>query len=304
MKTPKHLNALRAFEATARLGNFKAAADEIGVTPEAIGQLVRTLESYFCIQLFIRNKGGKKLTATQETLNVLPSLSEAFRCLSSVTDRLNGLSKSGALTISTSPSITSKWLVPILPKILNEESDIDVKLDITNRLIDLTTGEFDIVIRYAEKAENWSSFNVTSLAENEKLLAVCCPNLLKSHPEIAGISGLLKQTLIRDITMENSSYPNWREWLNKVGVTEFDNTNFLEVNASLVAIEMAKLSQGVALVREHLVHSEIAAGTLINLYPNNLLSTNWGYYIITPLNPRSQVKFFANWLEKELKLLL
>jgi LysR family transcriptional regulator, glycine cleavage system transcriptional activator len=304
MKTPRHLNELRAFEATARLGSFKAAADEIGVTPEAIGQLVRTLEAYLGIQLFIRNKGGKRLTATQEALNVLPSLSEAFRSLSSVTDRLKSLAKSGTLTISTSPSITSKWLVPLLPKFLNDESNIDVKLDITNRLLDLTTGEIDIVIRYAKNTEDWSNLNVISLAENEKLLVVCSPKLLKAHPEIAEVSGLLKQTLIRDITMENSSYPNWREWLNKTGVTEFDNTKFLEVNASLAAIEMAKLSQGVALVREHLVHSEIAAGTLINLYPNNPLSTNWGYYIITPLNPRPQVQVFANWLEKELKLLL
>lgn len=94
---------------------------------------------------------------------------------SSVTNRLKGLSKSGALTISSSPSITSKWLVPILPKFLNDESNIDVRLDITNRLLDLTTGEFDIVIRYAKKAKDWSNFNVISLAEDEKLLAVCCP---------------------------------------------------------------------------------------------------------------------------------
>src|SRR5690554_1736359 len=304
MKTPKHLNALRAFEATARLGSFKAAADEIGVTPEAIGQLVRTLEAYYSIQLFIRNKGGQRLTATQEALNVLPSLSEAFRHLSSVADKLKGLSTSGALTISTSPSITSKWLVPLLPKFLNDESGIDVRLDITNRLHDLTTGEVDIVIRYAQTADSWSHLNVISLAENEKLLAVCSPTLLKAQPEIADITGLLKHTLIRDITMENSSYPNWREWLNKAGVTEFNHTNFLEVNASLAAIEMAKLSQGVALVREHLVHSEIAAGTLVNLYPNNPLSTHWGYYIMTPLNPRPQVQTFATWLEKELTVLL
>lgn len=302
MKSPTHLNALRAFESTARLGSFKAAADEIGVTPEAIGQLVRTLESYLDIQLFLRNRGGKRLTPTQEALIVLPSLSEAFRCLTGVTDRLKGLSKSGVLTLSSPPSVAAKWLVPILPAFLQEKPDIDVRLDITSRLLDLTIGEIDIAIRYGQRDESWSNLNVIELAQNEKLVPVCCPSLLKAHPEINEVSGMLRHTLIRDITMQDTDYPGWREWLNLTGYSEFEGAHFLEVNASLAAIEMAKLSQGVALVREFLVQNELSEGRLVRLFPEHSLSTKRGYFIITSQKPRAQVIAFTHWLQEKLKV--
>lgn len=298
MKSPTHLNALRAFEATARLGSFKAASDEIGVTPEAVGQLVRTLEAYIDIQLFHRNRGGKRLAVTQDALAVLPSLSEAIRNLMGITDKLKNLSRTGVLTLSSPPSVAAKWLVPLLPAFLSEEPNVDVRLDMTDRVLDLSAGEADVVIRYGEG--DWPELNVIELASDEKLFPVCCPDFLKAHPEIVELPGLLKQTLIRDVTMSNPRYPGWREWLHQAGHVEFDSAHFLEVNASLAAIEMAKLCQGVALVREHLVRSEIADGVLINLYPDCVVSTHWNYYILTIKKPKEQVVAFAQWLKENL----
>lgn len=59
MKTPVYLNALRAFEASARHQSFSAAAIELNVTPAAVGQLVKSLEDYLGITLFQRSTGGK-----------------------------------------------------------------------------------------------------------------------------------------------------------------------------------------------------------------------------------------------------
>ncbi len=299
MKSPTHLNALRAFEATARLGSFKAASDEIGVTPEAVGQLVRTLESYLNIQLFHRNRGGKRLAPTQEARIVLPSLSEAIRNLLGITDRLKSLSQTGVLTLSAPPSVAAKWIVPLLPAFLREEPNIDVRLDITDRVLDLTADEADIAIRYGDG--NWPELNVIELARDEKLIPVCSPQLLRKYPDVVDIEGLIKQTLIYDATVKNSNYPSWREWLQQAKFLDFGNAHFLEVNASLSVIEMAKMGQGVALVREHLVRSEIATGTLINLYPDNALSTYWNYYIVTPKRPKKHVVALIQWLEENLR---
>lgn len=298
MKTPTHLNALRAFEATARLGSFRAAAEEIGVTPEAIGQLVRTLESYLEIQLFHRQRGGKRLTPTPEALTVLPSLTETFKNLLSITDRLKALSKTGILTLSTPPSVAAKWIVPILPSYIQEHPDIDVRLDMTNRVLDLASGEADIVIRYSD--HHWPELNTMKLISDEKLLPVCSPELLSESPNITSIEGLLQQTLIHDATMTNPRYPGWRNWLQMMNFNAFDGAHFLEVNASLTAIEMAKMGQGITLAREHLIRNELAAGSLINLYPENPLSTHWNYYLVTTKNTTSEVEAFAKWLKEQL----
>ena len=298
MKTPSHLNALRAFETTARLGSFTAAAEEIGVTPEAIGQQVRTLEAYLNIQLFHRNHGGKRLVATQEALTVLPSLSESFRNLMGITERLKRLSKSGIITLSAPPSTASNWIVPLLPSFSSEGQDIDVRMNITDKVLDLPSGEADIAIRYSDS--DWPDLKAVELVHNEKLIPVCCPELLEKFPDIVEISGLLKQTLIHDTTMTNPKYPGWRKWLRQMSFMDFDGAHFFEVNASLTAIEMAKLGQGVALAREQLIQNELAQGTLINLFPSNELSTGWNYYIVTIKEPRSQVNAFAKWLEEKL----
>lgn len=319
MKTPTHLNALRAFEATARLGSFKAAADEIGVTPEAVGQLVRTLESYLDIQLFHRSRGGKRLTPTKEALEVLPSLSEAFRSLGSITDKLKGLSRSNVVTLSSSPSVMAKWLLLLLPGFLSENSELDVRLDMTDRVLDLSSGEADIAIRYGQEVSS-AGLNVIELVSDEKLFPVCCPRLLEEHPEVAELDGLLQQTLIRDATMTNPRYPGWSEWFEKaanvngssekvnrekvdskkVSNAKLDAGHYLEVNASLAAIEMAKMSQGVALAREYLVRSEIANGSLVNLYPGCAISTSWNYYIVTRKDSDENVERFAHWLKENL----
>src|SRR4051812_6212000 len=105
-----HLNALRAFEATARLGSFVAAAAELAVTPAAIGQQVRQLESYFGTALFERR--GKALVLTQPARGVLPDVQDAFERLARASNRLRDARLGSVLTISMPPSFAAKWLIP------------------------------------------------------------------------------------------------------------------------------------------------------------------------------------------------
>src|SRR6202000_20668 len=64
MTTPIFLNALRAFEASARHQGFSAAAVELNVTPAAVGQMVRSLEEWLGVSLFHRGGGRARLTPT------------------------------------------------------------------------------------------------------------------------------------------------------------------------------------------------------------------------------------------------
>src|SRR5262245_17500153 len=79
MRAPKHLNALRAFEAAARHLSFVAAAEELNVTPAAVGQLVRGLEEVVGAELFHRSLAGPaRLVLTERARAAIPDLQAGF----------------------------------------------------------------------------------------------------------------------------------------------------------------------------------------------------------------------------------
>ncbi len=105
MKLPVHLNALRAFEASARHQSFAAAATELNVTPAAVGQLVRTLEDWLETPLFVRGtKGRTRLVLTDTAERALPDIRAGFDRLAAGMERLLEGSASGVLTVAVSIS--------------------------------------------------------------------------------------------------------------------------------------------------------------------------------------------------------
>src|SRR5947209_4540515 len=103
------LNGLRAFEAAARLLSFTLAASELNVTQTAISHQIRRLEDQLGIKLFIRQNRG--LALTQEAQDYLPSVRAAFEDLQRATERLRRTGPDRRLTVSTTASLATKWLV-------------------------------------------------------------------------------------------------------------------------------------------------------------------------------------------------
>src|SRR6185295_13534804 len=113
MRAPEHLNALRAFEASARHESFSAAASELHVTPAAVGQLVRSLEDSLGTPLFHRGASGRtRLTLTEAARRALPDIRAGFDRLSLGVERLKEGSANGVLTVTVSPAFAAKWLMP------------------------------------------------------------------------------------------------------------------------------------------------------------------------------------------------
>ncbi|MFO6464359.1 LysR family transcriptional regulator [Jannaschia sp. KMU-145] len=107
------LNALRAFEAAARLGGFKAAAGELGVTPGAVTAHVKGLEDRLGAPLFDRLARGVRLTPLGAS--VLPGLTRAFDDLGTAQHTLRTGAAPARLSVATLPSIAQLWLQPRLP---------------------------------------------------------------------------------------------------------------------------------------------------------------------------------------------
>lgn len=298
MDGARHLNALRAFEATARLGSYAAAGREIGVTPEAVGQLVRGLEAALDVGLFVRSSSGsRRLVPTRIALEVLPEVASAFRGLAGSIKTLRAASADDTLTVSAPPSFTARWLVPRLDRFRKAHEDVAVRLDVTERLVDLAGGAADIAIRYGRGG--WPGLRARPLFPTERLFPVCSPALLERNPALKSCADVAGLTLISDATVTDPAFPTWDAWFDKVGKRRPTRERVVEFNASLPVIEAALAGHGVALVRERLVEDDLSAGRLIRLMPERALDTGWTYYLVTTSELSAAAAKFAAWIEQE-----
>lgn len=142
------LRALQAFEATARYGNYVDAASELSVTPAAVGQQVRALEAWLGTPLFKRvSSGQNRLTLTEAASAALPEFAEGFDRLNAGLRRIRIHAARKMITVSVSQAFVARWLLPRLDDFTRRNPDIDVRLDVTDRLTDIEHGEADIGIR-------------------------------------------------------------------------------------------------------------------------------------------------------------
>src|SRR5215813_8099996 len=113
MRAPNHLNALRAFEAAARHKSYVAAAEELNVTPAAVGHLVRGLEAIVGVELFHRSQAGpQRLVLTDAARAVLPELQAGFDHLTVALERLTASRGQATIGVTVPPAFADKWLLP------------------------------------------------------------------------------------------------------------------------------------------------------------------------------------------------
>jgi len=181
MKLPVHLNALRAFEASARHQSFSAAAEELHVTPAAVGQLVRTLEDWLGAPLFVRGASGRvRLTATDTALRALPDIRAGLDKLALGLERLKEGSMGGVLTVTVSPAFAAKWLLPRFERFQTICPDTDVRLETHLKPVDFVVQRVDIGVRYGSGV--WPGLKAEKLM-GEEIFPACSPALLIcAHP--------------------------------------------------------------------------------------------------------------------------
>jgi LysR family glycine cleavage system transcriptional activator len=291
-----HLNGMRAFEAVARHMSFKKAADELGVTPAAVSQQVKTLEDYLGTQLFRRAKRSIFLTETAQAM--LPNVREGFDLVAAGLSRGRALRSRRQLVVSVTPSVAAKWLMPRLERFLVRHPELDVRLDATTRLVDFSREDVDVAVRYG--SGEYPGLEVVPLM-SERAFPVCSAKLLGGKPTPREPNDLRHHTLIHDDSMPaGSAFPNWAAWIEAAGASDVDASRGLHVNASMLAIQAALDGQGVALGRSVLVEDDVATGRLIKPFAVEH-PLRFGYYVVHPrrLPRESPVPVFSRWLLAE-----
>jgi len=289
------LNALRAFEAAARHLSFTKAAGELNVTQAAISHQVKTLEEHLGLPLFRRL--NRRLVLTEAGQVYLPVLREAFDAIASGTSRLNRDDSSGPLHVTVVPSLAAKWLLPRMSRFRDRHPDIDVMVSANNSLIDFSEGTFEMGIRYG--AGNYPALETTLLFGDE-VFPVCSPRLLEGPYPLRTPEDLRHHTLLHDEVSRQDESPDWRSWLQAVGVTEVDWRRGPGFSDSSMVIEAAAAGQGVALGHRWLAAADLEGGRIVMPF-GPVLPSKFSYYVVSPrgIAERRRVRLFREWLVGE-----
>ena len=149
-RTHLPLNALRVFDAAARHLNFTRAADELAVTPAAVGQQIRALEDVLGVVLFRRTPKGLELTPEAEA--GLDALRLGFLKFEESVQAMRAGQSSKALTIAAPRDFTARWLTPRLSTIAAKEPELRFRLIVADQPVDFTEANLDVAVRWTDDA--------------------------------------------------------------------------------------------------------------------------------------------------------
>lgn len=197
---------LRAFEAAGRTGSFKAAAEELHVSPSTISHQIRDLESYLGVPLFHRS--GRTPQLTVEGAEYLSPLQQGFEIIR--TAQASKRRQTDAIRVGAFPFLANEILTPMLPALQSALPDRQVQLFTHNDLKTLTSADpgdrLDVVIRYGKPNSKFSGLVAAQLSE-VSVLPIFGPNM--TTPTSA--ASILDQTLIRVI----GPFEGWRRWQDR-----------------------------------------------------------------------------------------
>ena len=281
------LNALRAFEATARLRSFSAAAQALSVTHGAVSRHIRALEASLGIALLTRGPQGA--VPTPEGQRLAEGLSNAFRQIQSSVDQLRSM----PLTLSCSESIMMYWLIPRLARFEQAHPGIELRFNMSHGAVDFTRDNVSVAIRLS--SIDPPKDVVRHEVATEWIGPVCAP----AYP------GARRMRTVADLSrarlMVSRTRPGaWTDWLycvgqprDAIGVTESFEHFYLLIQA-------AKCGLGVANVPRMLVADDLDNGALVAPLgfvagPNRL-----SIWVAPNLSQRPDTVRLVEWLKEEL----
>ena len=291
------LNSLRAFESAGRQLSFLRAADELFVTPAAISQQVKRLESHLNTPLFKRLPRGLLLTDAGQSL--LRDLTPIFEALDTALERAQEDEAQGALTISVAPMFATKWLVPRMELFDRAHPKIDLRISSSLELVDFGRTSFDAAIRLGNGA--YAGLTATRLFD-EALVPMCSPTLLQTIDQSEGHLALRHMTLLHNDSIDSiPDAPDWQSWLAQAGIDDVDASRGPRFSQPDHAIQAAIDGAGVVLGWCTLAQQDIEAGRLIPL-SNQAIPLGAAFHLVYPsaYATRTKVVLLRDWLLGEI----
>jgi LysR family glycine cleavage system transcriptional activator len=289
------LNALRAFEATARHASFSKAADELYVTPAALSHQIRGLEELLGLKLFHRR--ARSIELTEAARLMYPGIRSGFESLRLAVEQLDRARQDRILVVSATPGLTAKWLMPRIYRFLTQHPDIDTRISAGTALANFVTDGVDVGIRLTSGVH--PDLYVEKLSD-EWMVPLCSPRLLAGDEPLCAPHDLPRFPLIQiDLP---GVVPTWDDWLRAVGVDGIDTSRGLRLNVADHALDAASEGAGVVLGYKIIASHDIALGRLVVPFGPELPVPGRAYYFVCARGQerRPTIKAFRDWLFAEI----
>ncbi|MBD8492140.1 LysR family transcriptional regulator [Pseudomonas syringae] len=287
------LNALRAFEAVARLGSVSQAAEQLHVTHGAVSRQLKALEVHLGLRLFDKDGRGLKLTDAGNRLREVSS--DAFDRLREVCAELSQDSHEAPFVLGCSGSLLARWFIPRLGRLNAELPDLRLHLSAGEGDLDPRRPGLDALLVFAEPP--WPADMQVLELTGERIGPVLSPHY-------AGFDALRQapaQALLDESLLHTTSRPQaWPSWARHNGIDPHALRYGQGFEHLYYLLEAAVAGLGVAIAPEPLVTDDLRAGRL---------AAPWGFSE-TPAQlalwvphraADGRARQLAQWLRNELK---
>lgn len=286
------LVALRAFEAVARTGSVRAAGEELAVSPTVVSRHLQNLQRDLGVALVAPRGRGLVLTPSGEAFQA--KVARAFGLLREAARDIRPVQRR-SLEIWCTPGLANKRLLSRLPELDARLERWEIVLQPTLAHPNFERREADAEIVYYYDFVPRADTSAELLAR-PRVFPVASPAFREHLPQAVSASDLLQYPLIHEESTEN-----WERWFELSGVSHLPDLRGPRLWHAHLAIDAARLGQGIALANTFLVEEDLAAGRLCEIGAGDVRPG--GYYLVTPVSMwREQpVMALRTWLKSVLQ---
>jgi LysR family glycine cleavage system transcriptional activator len=300
-RTLPPLDVLRGFEAAARHLSFTRAGAELFVTQSAVSRQIQVLEEYLGVALFERRHKALALTPAGQAY--YRAVAAALAQVREATSKVREARAGQVLTVTTTVSFASTWLVPRLARFRKEQPQVDVRITATHEVADMEREGIDLAIRDCPAA---SAPPGAIYLVGEHLAAMCSPAYAKEaraaklpleRPED------LRHHVVLNLHDPTGRWPwlSWAAWLEAAGVQELTPAGSLTFDQYDQVMQAALHGQGIALGRMTLAEEALRDKRLVALFDRSQrLARAFHAVLARGAESRPEVLRFVEWLKREI----
>lgn len=283
------LNAVRAFDAAARLGSYVEASKALHVTQPAIGRHVKLLEEWLGVQLFERTSRGVTLTSAGEKYH--RKIAAALQLIIEAGREAQPRAAERWLRIMVVPGFAKRWLTPRLEALRHLRPGLKFAIEPNSTFTEVDARTSDLGIAYGLDGQ-YPESRVSLICP--RVFPICTPTYLASIEPVTVPADLARHELIH---FDDGEW--WNMWFAANGLDIHLSSDLIYVNNDH-ALSVAESGQGIALANEVLVREELKAGRLVRVLEDQVKLES--YRVLTPHNEWSaDVEWFVQWLKAELE---
>ncbi len=287
-RRPLSLGALQAFDAAARLGSFRAAAEEIGITPSAVSHRLRDLEHAVGAPLFVRR--GRAVVLSDCGARLAPHVRQGFLAFERGAAAVRSDARARQIRVSALAMFSQMVLIPNLPAFTRRWPQYDVRIETTPRFADFDHEDVDVAIRVGDG--RWPGLKCTEL-----LRITGCPvanPAYLSDRSIRTVEDLAAARLIHDLAQPRA----WQAWLAGHGVERSPADHDLWFDTAPATLHAAEQGLGVAFAIDPLVrHWPNFGSRLVEAVPGQT-GPHTRYWLArrSGADAEEKIRVFVSWL--------